>query len=102
MREFAGRRNWPGLDDRQALTDLEGIDIYDRTRLQSEGVTDIHALAHSDLVELMLRTRIPISQLVDWTDQAILYLHLVNPEQTAAENDQAGSENAVARYALHR
>ena len=130
LREFVGRRDWPGLDDRQPLTDLEGIDIYDRTRLQSEGVTDIQALAHSDLVELMLRTRIPISQLVDWTDQAILYLHVVNPDRRgrtrrgneqsekaakveygehgggvtapATEHDRARSEDGAARDQLRR
>jgi hypothetical protein len=64
------------LDDPLPLTDLEGIDLYDRTRLASEGVTNIEALAHHDLVELMLMTRIPVPRLIDWTDQAILYLHV--------------------------
>lgn len=58
------------------LTDLQGIDLYDRTRLASEGVTNIEALAHHDLIELMLLTRIPVPRLVDWTDQAILHLHV--------------------------
>jgi hypothetical protein len=64
------------LADPLPLTNLEGIDLYDRTRLASEGVTNIEALAHHDLVELMLLTRIPVPRLIDWTDQAILYLHL--------------------------
>ena len=64
------------LADPLPLTNLQGIDLYDRTRLASEGVTNIEALAHHDLVELMLSTRIPVPQLVDWTDQAILYLHV--------------------------
>jgi hypothetical protein len=57
------------------LTQLEGIDIYDRARLLDEGVTNVEALAHHDLVDLLLRTRIPAARLVDWVDQAILYLH---------------------------
>jgi hypothetical protein len=57
------------------LTRLEGIDLYDRTRLLDEGVTSVEGLAHHDLVELMLQTRIHTPQLVDWVDQAILYLH---------------------------
>jgi hypothetical protein len=57
------------------LTQLEGIDIYDRARLMDEGVTNVEALAHHDLVELLLKTRIPASRLVDWVDQAILYIH---------------------------
>ena len=36
------------------LTSLEGIDLYDRARLQDEGVNNVEALAHHDLVELML------------------------------------------------
>ncbi len=64
------------LVEQQPLTELEGIDVYDRARLEEEGVTNVEALAHHDLVELMLRTRIPVSRLVDWVDQAILYLYL--------------------------
>lgn len=73
------RRQADGLDalvEQQPLTELEGIDVYDRARLEEEGVTNVEALAHHDLIELMLRTRIPVSRLVDWVDQAILYLYL--------------------------
>lgn len=62
------------------LTSLEGIDLYDRSRLQDEGVNNVEALAHHDLIELMLATRIPVPRLVDWVDQAILYLHVVDEE----------------------
>jgi hypothetical protein len=62
-------------DEPDPLTKLEGIDLYDRSRLLDEGVASVEGLAHHDLVELMLQTRIPASQLVDWVDQAILYLH---------------------------
>jgi hypothetical protein len=64
------------LEERAPLTELEGIDLYDRTRLAEEGVNNVHALAHSDIVELMSATRIPADRLVDWTDQAILYLRV--------------------------
>lgn len=69
------------LADPLPLTDLEGIDLYDRTRLGSEGVTNIEGLAHHDLIELLLMTRIPVPRLVDWTDQAILYLHVVGDDR---------------------
>jgi hypothetical protein len=58
------------------LTHLEGIDLYDRTRLAEEGINNIEALAHADIVDLMSSTRISAAQLVDWTDQAILYLRV--------------------------
>jgi hypothetical protein len=63
------------LQERHPLTDLEGIDLYDRARLEDEGITNIEGLAHHDLIDLMIETRIPVPRLVDWIDQAILYLH---------------------------
>ena len=71
------------VDETEPLTDLEGIDIYDRARLAEEGVTNIEALAHGDLIELLLQTRIPPQRLVDWVDQAILRVHIGNPELTS-------------------
>ena len=56
----------------QPLTDLQGIDIYDRARLGDEGVNNVQALAHGDPVALMLHTRIPAERIIDWLDQAIL------------------------------
>jgi hypothetical protein len=64
------------LHEPAPLTDLEGIDLYDRTRLSEEGINNVEALAHADIVELMSSTRISAAQLVDWTDQAILYLRV--------------------------
>jgi hypothetical protein len=68
------------LTSNEPLTRLEGIDLYDRGRLGDEGVTTVEALAHGDIVSLMLYTRIPPPQLLDWVDQAILYIHL-DPNQ---------------------
>ena len=64
------------LHEPAPLTKLEGIDLYDRTRLAEEGINNIEALAHADIVDLMSSTRISAAELVDWTDQAILYLHV--------------------------
>ena len=54
----------------RALTRIDGIDIYDSSRLESEGITDIPSLAKSDLVATMVTTRLPVERIVDWTDQA--------------------------------
>jgi hypothetical protein len=78
------------LVERQPLSTLEGIDIYDRTRLSEEGVTNVQSLAHCDLIELLLQTRIPPARLVDWVDQAILRLHLP-PAAPTREGDNATS-----------
>jgi hypothetical protein len=74
------------LDEPLPLQHLEGIDLYDRARLLEEGVTNIQALAHHDLVDLLLETRIPTGRLVDWVDQAILYLHIVDPKVDPKED----------------
>jgi hypothetical protein len=60
----------------RSLTQVDGIDIYESARLESEGITDIPSLAKSDLVSMMVNTRLPIERLVDWTDQAVLILLL--------------------------
>jgi hypothetical protein len=64
------------LTEKRPLTQLEGIDVYDGTRLEQEGVTNVEGLAYSNLIELMLQTRIPATRLLDWADQALLYLHI--------------------------
>jgi len=60
----------------RSLTQVDGIDIFESARLESEGITDIPSLAKSDLVSMMVNTRLPIERLVDWTDQAVLILLL--------------------------
>ena len=67
------------LDETLPLKHLEGMDLYDRSRLLDEGVANVESLAHHDLIDLLLETRIPAGRLVDWVDQAILYLHVVGP-----------------------
>jgi len=69
------------LDDRSPLTDLDGIDIYERTRLAEEGITNIQALARHDLIDLMLSSRIPAPRLIDWVDQALLYQHVTSEDR---------------------
>jgi hypothetical protein len=86
-RSFAKtRKTTLSLVERYPLTDLEGIDIYDRARLLDEGVGNIEGLAHHDLPSLMMYTRIPAGRLVHWTDQAILFLHVA---ATTEEGDSA-------------
>ena len=86
-----------GVTEPHPLTHLEGIDIYDQTRLGQEGITNVEALAHHELVDLMLKTRIPAARLVDWVDQAILYLHVCGgPPQ----NDENELWNNLHRYGI--
>jgi hypothetical protein len=66
----------PALHESCPLTDLEGLSLYDRARLLEEGIENVENLAHHNLVDLLLCTRIPTDRLVDLVDQAILYLHV--------------------------
>jgi hypothetical protein len=66
----------PSLDNRYPLSDLDGLTIWDQARLLEEGIEDMHGLVTANLVDVLLRTRIPVDRLVDWLDQALLYLHV--------------------------
>jgi hypothetical protein len=44
--------------------------------LIDEGIENMENLAHAVLIELMLQTRIPLSTLIDWIDQSILFLYV--------------------------
>ena len=79
------RRLAPGTDERHVVTVLDGINLYDRARLLEEGIENVENLAHANMVELMLRTRIPTARIVDLYDQAILYLHLTSGDQPPKE-----------------
>ena len=60
----------------RALTQVDGIDIYEAALLESEGIADLPSLAKTDLVTMMIGTRVPIERLMDWVDQAVLILLL--------------------------
>lgn len=89
LREKGIKQGVSSVQQQHPLTVLEGIDVYDRARLQDEGIVNIESLAHHDLIELMLETRIPLTRLIDWVDQAILYIHLSSPTTHSAEGGSA-------------
>lgn len=104
VKEFGTRRlgfaqAFPSLQERQPLTDLEDIDLYDRTRLDEEGVTNVEGLAHHDLLDLILQTRISVPRLVDWVDQAILYIH-AEPSFDAPETDALSLRARLRTYGI--
>jgi tetratricopeptide (TPR) repeat protein len=76
--------------EKHPLTRLEGIDLYDRARLEQEGIVNVESFAHHDLINLVLETQIPVPRLVDWMDQAILYLHII--EKEGADGQQPARE----------
>lgn len=85
LRKALGKFN-ESLLEHDPLTELEGVNLYDRARLSEEGVDNVENLAHHNIIHLLVQTRIPVSRVVDMFDQAILYLHLrdMPPEAQSA------------------
>lgn len=71
-------------DDRYPVTDLDGINLWSRARLFEEGIDDMQNLTTANFPDLLLNTRVPIHRLVDWIDQAFLYLRLPSSEDRDA------------------
>jgi hypothetical protein len=70
----------PTLESDYPLDRLEGLNVWYEARLLEEGIESMQHLCSANLVDLMLRTRAPVSRLVDWLDQAFLHLHLPKPK----------------------
>jgi hypothetical protein len=68
------RKLFSAMEDRLPLTKLAGIDLYERARLEEEGISNLENFAQADIAELTLTTRFSAAQVVEWIDQTILYL----------------------------
>ncbi|HET6233314.1 MAG TPA: hypothetical protein VFE05_24775 [Longimicrobiaceae bacterium] len=90
----------PSFQETYPLSRLQGITLYDRARLVEEGIENVENLAHCNLYELMLRTRIPTARLVDLVDQSILQLHLRDPAGPDFSAD-APNERSIALLLEH-
>lgn len=64
-----------GFKELYPLSKLDGLNAFQEDRLLLEGIESLQNLACANIVDLMLKTRYPIEQLVDWIDQALLHLH---------------------------
>ena len=97
-------RKYQDDDNSFPLTDMEGMNLYDRARLLEEGIENIENLAHHNLVELIARTRIPTPRLVDMFDQSLLYLNLgitrSNPDNDDTEKDPDGTPESQGKELL--
>jgi hypothetical protein len=71
-----GKKLLASLECRYPLSDLDGLSVWDEARLAEEGIEDLQGLTTANLVDVLLHTRVPIARLVDWLDQAVLYLRL--------------------------
>src|SRR5690348_6542145 len=51
------------LQVQSPLSQLDEVDVYERTRLEEEGITSVQALARHDLIDLILSSRIPVPKI---------------------------------------
>ena len=89
----------PSLSPPYPLNQIDGLSVWYEARLLEEGIEDMQSLATANFVDVILHTRVPVGRLVDWVDQAHLYLHLDRIEGTSRERRRAkmdkGSQDHV-------
>ncbi len=84
----------PSLSPPYPLSQIDGMSVWYEARLLEEGIEDMQSLATANFVDVILHTRVPVGRLVDWVDQAHLYLHLDRLEGTWRERRQAKTGDA--------
>lgn len=57
------------------LNMIEGINTYDRARLNDLGIVDAQNLANANFIELVVRTAFNPGQIIDWIVQSRLYVY---------------------------
>lgn len=57
------------------MTRIQGLNLWHQVRLAEEGIDNIQNLAESDIGDLIAYTRLGVRRLLDWIDQALLYIH---------------------------
>jgi len=74
----------PPLSSDYPLSNLDGMSVWYESQLQGEGIEDMQGLVTTNIVDVVLHTRIQTGRLIDWIDQSILLLHLGGSEQDLA------------------
>ena len=82
----------PSLNPPYPLNQIDGLSVWYEARLLEEGIEDMQSLATANFVDVILHTRVPVGRLVDWVDQAHLYLHLDRLESTWRERKHARTD----------
>jgi len=72
----AAARSSPGKRSSLPLSQIEGIGRNDELRLWEEGITDAHHLAVARIENLLVETPYSLDRLIDWKDQAFLYVYV--------------------------
>jgi hypothetical protein len=90
----------PAREERYPLRQLDGINVWTQARLLEEGIEDMQNLSTANLVDLMLHTRMPINRLLDWIDQAFLYVRVQNGRGSGDDAGDGGDRALLRRYSI--
>lgn len=77
-----GRVSRTSVHERQRRSDalplslIDGISELHESRLQDEGIDNVQNLASANIKDLIINTPFSALEIVEWTDQAVLYLYL--------------------------
>jgi hypothetical protein len=58
------------------LSKIQGLNLWHQARLSEEGIDSVQNLAMSDIIGLIVNTRLGLMRLLHWVDQAILQVHV--------------------------
>jgi hypothetical protein len=83
----------PSLSPPYPLNQIDGLSVWYEARLLEEGIEDMQSLATANFVDVILHTRVPVGRLVDWVDQAHLYLRMDRMERGWFERAVHGNKD---------
>jgi hypothetical protein len=89
-----------GLQKPFPLSDLDGMNMWYESRLVEEGIEDMQSLATANLVDVILRTRVPVNRLVDWIDQSILFLHVSGTAHHVQGQEQQSDRDILRQLGI--
>lgn len=64
------------VDNNVPVTKIQGLNLFHQTRLVEEGIDNVQNLAVSDVIGLIVNTRLGFMRILDWVDQAILITYV--------------------------
>jgi hypothetical protein len=78
-------RQQGGIAKETRLSEIEGLSIWHQGRLKQEGIENVQNLATADVPALVVGMPFPVTQIVDWVDQAILLAYASQEQFEALE-----------------
>jgi hypothetical protein len=74
---------------------IDGISQFHEARLRDMGIDNVENLATTDIPFLLINTTFSVQQIIDWVDQAILYMHL---QEAGITSFRSGTVRTVSDF----